>query len=106
MSITLDDAANDARPADGANVHTDVEHIGTWFTDQFENGLQNAWTFGGWFDEGTLTARATDGPNSVWGGGDNDDLDALGGNDVVSAGYGDDRVNAIDGFADRIACGP
>ena len=107
LSVSLDDVANDARPADGANVHTDVEHIGTVLTDQMENGLATLWGFdANDYDEGRLTARGSAGPNSVWGGTDDDDLDPLGGNDVVSAGHGNDSVTTVDGFADRVACGP
>jgi hypothetical protein len=106
LSITLDDFANDARPADGANVHSDVESIGTLYTDAMENGLTDNWSSDVFLDEGSLIARGTDGPNSIWGGTDNDNITPLGGNDLVSAGRGEDRVNAVDGFADRIACGP
>ncbi|HEX8123645.1 MAG TPA: calcium-binding protein [Solirubrobacteraceae bacterium] len=106
LSITLDDAANDALPGAGANVHSDVEHIGTYMTDLYENGVSWSWSDDGFIVDGELTARATDGPNSVWGGSAGDDLDPLGGNDVVSAGKGDDTVSTVDGYADRVACGP
>jgi Big-like domain-containing protein/hemolysin type calcium-binding protein len=106
MSVTLDDAANDARPADGANVHSDVEHIGTYSTDLMENGVNWQWNEPPLVDEGRLTARGTDGPNSLWGGINDDDLDPLAGNDVVSAGIGNDSIRTVDGYADRVACGP
>jgi Bacterial Ig domain/RTX calcium-binding nonapeptide repeat (4 copies) len=107
MSITLDDVPNDLRGVDGANVHADVEHIGSYLTSMMEDGFDTGWTTDlTYYDEGSLTARGTEGPNSLQGATDADDLNPLAGNDSVSAGYGDDRVNVVDGYADRVVCGP
>ena len=106
LNFSLDDRANDGRATDGGNVHADVENVGSYLTDQKENGMSSTWSDEEFLTEGRLTARATDGPNSVWGGAANDDLDPLAGNDIVSAGFGDDTIRTVDGFADRVACGP
>jgi Ca2+-binding RTX toxin-like protein len=107
VSFTLDDIPNDGRNVDAANVHSDVEHVVSYFTSGMELGYDGGWGVDpAVSDEGGATIRGTDGPNTIQGGTDNDNLDALAGNDVLSAGHGDDRVNSVDGFADRLACGP
>ena len=107
MSITLDDQPNDGRDGEGANVRSDVEHVASYLTETMENGTDAHWGSDPvYYAEGSLTARGTAGPNTIDGATGNDDLDGLGGNDVVSAGIGDDRVNSIDGYADRVVCGP
>ncbi|HEX8208387.1 MAG TPA: Ig-like domain-containing protein [Solirubrobacteraceae bacterium] len=103
LSVSLDDVANDMRAGEATNVHSDVEHVGNLFTDSAELGFYAFENDD--VDEGRLTARGTAGPNSLTGGTDGDDLDGLAGNDVITAGAGDDRIGAVDGYADRVACG-
>ena len=107
MSFTPDDQANDGGPGEGANVHSDVEHLTDYITQGIQSGADAYWGSDlSYYSEGTLLVRGTAGANTLTGGLNNDDLDGLAGNDIVSGGIGDDRVNAIDGFADAVFCGP
>ena len=50
--------------------------------------------------------RGSDAANAVTTGQGNDVVDGLAGTDVISLGDGDDALEARDGYADRISCGP
>jgi hypothetical protein len=90
--VTLDDTANDGRRAttahgaDNQDVRADVEQvIGGTSDDQLE-GDPN--------------------PNTLRGGDGADTLSGNGGADTLRGDAGDDTVNARDGVADVIDCGP
>lgn len=88
VTVSLDDAANDGRAGEPAdNVASDVEDVNV-------SGVGPA----------TITGSGT--INSISTGSGNDVVDAAGGNDFVFTNEGDDTINARDGFADRIDCGP
>jgi Ca2+-binding RTX toxin-like protein len=85
VSISLNGAADDGEPGEGDTVAGDVEN-----------------------------AVGSDGPDTITGNADANDLDAGNGSDVIApgggpdfvdGGPGDDRVEARDGAQDRIECG-
>jgi hypothetical protein len=85
VNISLNAAADDGEPGEGDTIAADVEN-----------------------------AVGSDGPDTIVGNGDANDLDAGNGGDVINpgggpdfvdAGAGDDRVGARDGAQDRIECG-
>jgi hypothetical protein len=85
-TVTLDDAANDGLPGQGENIHSDVEKV-----------------VGG---SGADALDGNDGPNTLDGGDGDDTLTGLGGADTLSGGSGSDVIQARDGAADTVSCGP
>ena len=66
-------------------------------------------------DDGTGALRGTegadrladqDGENEIWGLGGGDELYGGGGRDLILGGQGDDFIEAKDGEADLVGCGP
>jgi hypothetical protein len=110
VAFTLDDQADDGTSGQGLNVHADVEDLFSVITSIQEAGYTGSgppWYFGPPVAvEGKATLRGTAGPNTLAGGTGGDDLDALAGNDSLIGGDGDDTLRAVDGFADRLKCGP
>ena len=88
ITVTLDDQANDGRPGEGDNIRRDVEKVSTSAGPDVLNG--------------------GDAPGFTWfesyEGDDTVDPGLF--EDLVFAGSGNDTVNARDGYADRIECGP
>jgi hypothetical protein len=86
VAVTLDDAADDGLPGQGQNIHSDVEKVtGGSGADQLEG---------------------SDGPNTLDGGDGDDTLNGLGGADTLTGGSGSDVIQARDGVADAVSCGP
>ncbi len=85
VTVSLDDAPNDGRRGEGANVHSDIEDV-----------------IGGPADE---TVTGTPGHNVIATAAGSDLVDGGGGFDDISAGAGADHVASRDGLSDRIDCG-
>jgi Ca2+-binding RTX toxin-like protein len=86
FDISLDDVANDGvhGAAEGDNVHSDVETIGTSRGADVVTGSANA--------------------ESFYTGDGNDTINPGAGADIVAAGRGDDTINAVDQTTDRVDC--
>ena len=109
---TLDDQPDDGPAGSGMNIRADVEDAGGYLTRMQEGaGID---VFGGYQStiaglpatEGTATVRGNAGLNSLLGGTGSDDLDGGPNNDALSGGDGSDILRSVDGFADRLMCGP
>jgi hypothetical protein len=92
--VTLNDVADDGAAGEGDNVRSDIEAVAS-ATQAGPNGAG-----------GNDTLIGTAGTNDLNGGRGNDTIDGGLGNDLLSGGAGDDTINAQDGFADFVACGP
>ena len=104
--FSLDDQANDNRAGEGTNVHSDVEELRNYYTEIREAGI-----FGGYVGffgtpEGKSTLVGSAAVNTVQGGDNSDDLDGGLNNDLLVGGEGDDVLRSVDGYADRLVCGP
>ena len=84
--VTLDDVANDGVPGDGQNIKSDVEKVA-------------AGSGGDELEGNALT-------NTLSGGDGADTLTGNGGADVLLGDAGADTINARDGVADDVNCGP
>jgi hypothetical protein len=85
--VTLDDVHNDGPPgARDQDIRSDVERVLGWTGD----------------DE--LAGNAL--PNTLEGGEGADTLNGLGGSDTLLGGIGADTIQARDGVADNVSCGP
>jgi hypothetical protein len=84
--VTLDDVANDGVPGQGQNIKSDVEKVAAGSGDDELEG--NALT------------------NTLSGGDGADTLTGNGGADVLLGDAGADTINARDGVADDVNCGP
>jgi hypothetical protein len=84
--VTLDDVANDGVPGEGQNIKSDVEKVAA----------------GSGSDE--LEGNAL--PNTLSGGDGADTLTGNGGADTLLGDAGADTINARDGAADDVNCGP
>ena len=85
VAVSLDDAANDGMPGEGANVHSDVEDVE------------------GTSDADVITGSAAG--NVIEGRGGDDRIDGRGGSDRIRGGDGADTVAGRDGLAELIDCG-
>ncbi len=86
VTVTIDDLANDGAPGELDNVQTDIEDVyGSPGPDRLEGSA---------------------GPNTIDAGGGDDVLVGGGGEDSFYGGEGNDRIEARDGIADVIDCGP
>ena len=86
VTVTIDDLANDGAPGELDNVQTDIEDVyGSPGPDRLEG---------------------TAGPNTIDSGAGPDLLIGGAGEDSFFGGDGNDRVEARDGVADAIDCGP
>jgi RTX calcium-binding nonapeptide repeat (4 copies) len=56
--------------------------------------------------EGGDTVTGNDAPNVIFTAGGNDVVNPRSGGDIVNTGHGDDSADSVDGFGDRVACGP
>lgn len=56
--------------------------------------------------EGGDTVTGSDAPNVIFTAGGNDVVNPRAGGDIVNVGHGDDTADSVDGFGDRVACGP
>ena len=84
--VTIDDLANDGAPGELDNVQTDIEDLyGSPGPDRLE---------------------ASAGPNTIDADGGDDVLVGGAGKDSFFGGDGNDRIEARDGIADVIDCGP
>ena len=84
--VTLDDVANDGVPGQGQNIKSDVEKVAAGSGD----------------DELEGNALA----NTLSGGDGTDTLTGNGGADTLLGDAGADTINARDGGADNVDCGP
>jgi Ca2+-binding RTX toxin-like protein len=87
VTIRLNDAADDGIAGEGDNYRSDIEDIES--------------TSGG---DDTLTG--TDAINILSTSSGKDSLSGGAGNDILRSGGGNDTIDARDGFADRLDCGP
>jgi hypothetical protein len=94
LRVTLNDAADDGAAGENDNVRVDVEAVAS----QTQTGPEGA--------GGNDTLIGNDAINDLSGGRGNDRIDGGRGNDVLAGGAGDDTIDAQDGFADFVACGP
>ena len=117
VNVSLDGAANDGQPGEADNVMSDIEEIdGSVFADSLSAGAAGV-TLSGFGGNDVLTG----GPgNDVLIGGGGDDTETGGGGadsffgddqscSVSSFGgcnAGNDTINAVDGVADQLNCGP
>lgn len=93
VTVTIDDQANDGGPGEGDNVHSDVEDV--------DASTSNSGTGP---DDGLVTLRGNAGSNSLTVFSGKGDIDGGPGNDSLAGGPLDDKINAVDGFADRVTC--
>jgi hypothetical protein len=94
VSVTLDGTANDGGAGENDSV-LEIEDV-----DVYSRCCDPTAPAGG----ASIVGDA--GVNSLSGGDGNDTIDAGAGNDFLYGHGGDDTINANDGFADRVACGP
>jgi hypothetical protein len=97
VTLTLDGAANDGSPGQGANFSSDIEDVNA--ISYFSPGGGGASQYGSATVTGDAGANVVDGDrgdDTVTGGAGNDTLHGLAGNDTL---------NARDGYADRVDCG-
>jgi Ca2+-binding RTX toxin-like protein len=87
LSVSLDDVADDGRPGEGDNVHSDVEDVSA-------NPGGGSATLAG-SDAGNVLSIVTGG-GTITGGA---------GSDQLTGGPGNDAIDARDGYADRVSCG-
>jgi hypothetical protein len=86
VTVTLDDRANDGAPGERDNVHRDVEDL-----------------YGGPGDDRLSGSGSR---NTLDGAGGRDRLNGAGGEDALFGGAGNDILDARDGHADELDCGP
>jgi Ca2+-binding RTX toxin-like protein len=86
VTVTLDGAAGDGAPGEGDNIAADVEDA-----------------YGG---NGGDTLTGSDGPNTLDGGPGDDQVTGGKGTDGLYGGDGNDTIDARDGVADTVDCGP
>jgi Ca2+-binding RTX toxin-like protein len=87
VSVSLNDVADDGTAGEGDNVHSDIEDV------TVSSG--STATVAGSGAGNVLTVTTGDG--TISGGA---------GSDTLQGGTGDDAIDARDGYADRVACGP
>ena len=87
ISITLDDVANDGISGENDNYTSDIEDVS--IDSHGDNTIVGTAAIN--------ILRTNEGNDVITGGNGNDILSTLGGNDTI---------NARDGFADRVDCGP
>jgi Ca2+-binding RTX toxin-like protein len=119
VSVTVDGLANDGEGGESDNIGTDVEEVeGTMYGDTLNGGPAAAVILAG--EGGNDVLSAGSGTDTLVGGAGNDSLTtaAPGGDSVFgdaqscalafygSCPAGNDTVNADDGVADQINCGP
>jgi Bacterial Ig domain/RTX calcium-binding nonapeptide repeat (4 copies) len=88
VDVSLDDVADDGRPGEGDNVHSDVEDVVA------DPGAGGSATLTG-SDAGN-SLRVISGRGAITGGA---------GFDLLAGSAGDDTIDARDGFGDRVSCG-
>ena len=87
VSVSLNDVADDGIPGEGDNYHSDIEDLYT------ANGGND-----------TLVGNAT--VNLLTTSAGNDSITGGAGNDILRSAGGNDTLDARDGYADRVDCGP
>jgi Ca2+-binding RTX toxin-like protein len=90
LTITLDDVANDGAPAEGDNVHSDIEVVKGGSGDDKLTGNTLANFFIG--NAGNDTIRGGSGNDTIGGGEDMDSLYGDGGNDDITGDSSDDSL--------------
>ena len=91
-SVTLDGVANDGIPGENDDFGADIEDV----TLLGVSGVVPT----------TSTLIGSAGANVLTTGEGNDAITGGAGNDTLVAGAGDDSIDARDGYADRVDCGP
>lgn len=86
VEASLDGQQNDGAPGEKDLILPDVEDL-----------------YGG---DGGDKLTGNDGPNTIDGGAGDDRVSGGAGSDALFGGEGDDVIDARDGFADRVECGP
>jgi Ca2+-binding RTX toxin-like protein len=106
MTIALDDQPNDGAPAEGDNIHSDIENIEGTGSDDFFTGSAGPDNFDG--GNGADTIHGASGDDTLTGGADGDHVYGDAGNDTVYGSYGDDVVDGGPGrdsvFGDLASC--
>ncbi|HJS93524.1 MAG TPA: hypothetical protein VJ741_04615, partial [Solirubrobacteraceae bacterium] len=119
VNVSLDGVANDGQPSEQDNVEPDIDHV-------FGTALDDTLTAG----TGSVTLDGQDGNDTLYGGPGRDTLEGGPGDDTINTAgpdgagpasvYGDyggcsaiyscptgnDTINADDGVAQQIGCGP
>ncbi|WP_028067880.1 Ig-like domain-containing protein [Solirubrobacter soli] len=95
LSFSLDGTANDGAAA--ANILPDVEDL------TIEEPISFSGTPGSY---GPNVVIGSDAANELTGGNGADTITGGGGSDTLSGSHGDDVIDARDGVADRVSCGP